>query len=862
MVTTCPRGARALRTTAAGAVVLALTLPATTLAQCLARPESVTVVSGPQYDANWLHARILGENYRDVWTTPIRVPLLDLCTFAGGLTVIPRPDTAGGKQTLSIRFRGGNGREYVFRSVDKDPTLVLPPPLRRTVVRHIVRDMTSIGHPVGALVVAPMLRASGVLHAEPALVVLPDDPRLGSYRERFKGMLGMIEERPNDEEEGGTSLPGVTEVISTQSLLSRLDRSSSDRVDARAFLAARLVDLFLGDWDRHQDQWRWGRVAKGAPWLPIPRDRDMAFAKSEGMLMPLARVRYPQFVDFSNEYPSMVGLSWQARVLDRRLLTVLERSAWDSVAAELRARLTDAVIDDAVARLPKEYHAIHGTWLAATLRARRDLLPSAAERLYRQLAAEADVHATDAADEAEVRVHEDGNVELAIRPRGTAAANGGAEPYFRRRFQSDDTREIRLYLRGGDDRFIVRGARESDIVLRVEGGAGADEFVDETPGCASNVHIYDADAGTATAGCARIDRRPYLATRHPHDDNGPHRDWGSKLEPAPWLGFSPDVGAVLGGGVTVYRYGFRHRPFVWRQTIRGAFATGAQRFKGEYDAEFHPRNSSVRYDLFARASGIEIIRFHGFGNETRAEQPREHYQVEQAQYVFEPGVSLPLASRTMLTLGPTLKHARTDIDASPFLATQRPYGSDRFSQLGARAAITVDTRDRPGYPERGVRLDLRGTMYPEVWDVVNTFGAAEGEASAYLRIGGPVLALRAGGKQTFGTYPFHEAAFLGGGSTLRGWTEQRFAGDASVYGNAELRAYLSEIFFVLPGELGVFALADAGRVFLDGESSDAWHSALGGGLWVAFLDRANTISVAYAKSRERGGIYVHLGFMF
>ena len=251
-----------------------------------------------------------------------------------------------------------------------------------------------------------------MLHAEPTLVVLPDDERLGGYRERFKGMLGLIEERPNDQDEGGTSLPGVTDVASTESLLERLDRSPADRVDARAFLAARLVDLFLGDWDRHQDQWRWGRVAKGTPWLPIPRDRDMAFAKSEGLLMPMARVRYPQFVDFSNEYPSIVGLTWQARVLDRRILSSLERPAWDSVAADLRARLTDAVIDDAVARLPKEYHAIHGTWLSATLRARRDQLPSAAADLYRQLASQPDVHATDAAEVAELRVHDDGDVEL------------------------------------------------------------------------------------------------------------------------------------------------------------------------------------------------------------------------------------------------------------------------------------------------------------------------------------------------------------------------------------------------------------------------------------------------------------------
>ena len=847
-----------LRTTALTLTVLCLTWAGAASAQCLARPESLTVVAGPNYGANAVHSFILGGNYREVWTTPMRVPVLDLCSFAGGLNVVPNTCVVGGKQTKSLRFRGATGREYVFRSVDKDPTPVLPEPLRRTVVRHLVRDMTTIGHPVGGLVVAPLLKATGVLHAEPTLFVLPSDAELGDCR----GMLGMIEERPNDPDEGGTSLPGVTDIISSQTLSTRLDRSPADRVDARAFLAARLVDLFLGDWDRHQDQWRWGRVAKDAPWLPIPRDRDMAFAKSEGILMPVARVRYPQFVNFDSEYPSMVGLSWQGRILDRRLLSSLERSVWDSVAADLRARLSDAVITDAVARLPREYHAVHGTWLVNTLRARRDQLPMAAEQLYRQLANEADVHATDVSEEAEARAYEDGDLEVTVRAQAAAASNGSSEPYFRRRFDPDETREIRLYLRGGDDRLVIRGARASRITLRVDGGTGADQFVDETPGCASNVHIYDSDAATLAPGCGRIDRRPYVAIGHPHDDSGPHRDWGTKLEPAPWLGFSPDMGAILGGGVTYYRYGFRHKPFVSRQTIRAAYTTSAKRFKAEYDGEFHPRNSAMRYDLFARGSGIEIIRFHGFGNETPAEQPREFYEVEQEQYLLEPGVTFPLAARTTISLGPSFKHARTHLDASPFLGTLRPYGSEKFSQLGGRAAITLDTRDRPGYPQRGVHLSLRGAVYPEMMDVQSTFGAAEGEAAAYLRLGGPVLALRAGGKQTFGDYPFHEAAFLGGGATLRGWTEQRFAGDASLYGNAELRAYLSEIFFILPGELGVFALADGGRVFLDSESSDEWHSAFGGGLWVAFLDRANTISVAYAKGRERGGVYVNLGFMF
>ncbi len=30
-------------------------------------------------------------------------------------------------------------------------------------------------------------------------------------------------------------------------------------VDARAYLRARLMDVLIGDWDRHLEQWRWAR---------------------------------------------------------------------------------------------------------------------------------------------------------------------------------------------------------------------------------------------------------------------------------------------------------------------------------------------------------------------------------------------------------------------------------------------------------------------------------------------------------------------------------------------------------------------------------------------------------------------------
>jgi hypothetical protein len=69
-----------------------------------------------------------------------------------------------------------------------------------------------------------------------------------------------------------------------------------------------------------------------------------------------------------------------------------------------------------------------------------------------------------------------------------------------------------------------------------------------------------------------------------------------------------------------------------------------------------------------------------------------------------------------------------------------------------------------------------------------------------------MLALRVGGKQVFGDYPYHEAAYIGGANTLRGFPKQRFAGDASAFGSAELRIPVTRVYILVPGQLGVFAL--------------------------------------------------------
>ena len=187
--------------------------------------------------------------------------------------------------------------------------------------------------------------------------------------------------------------------------------------------------------------------------------------------------------------------------------------------------------------------------------------------------------------------------------------------------------------------------------------------------------------------------------------------------------------------------------------------------------------------------------------------------------------------------------------------------------MGVVGKLDYDTRDNPGHARRGVRLWLAGELYPELWDVESTFGHVAGEASTYLSANvpaSPTLALRVGGKTVHGEFPFHEAASIGGSSNMRGFRKYRFAGNSALYGNGELRFRLTQIKFLIPGELGAFAAVDAGRVFFtdDPSKADNWHIGKGGGLWVSFAERRATMSVAMMDGKDKTNLYLFVGFMF
>jgi hypothetical protein len=787
---------------------------------------TVVVAAGEQYNAGPLHRMILGRHYRSLWTTPVEVEVLDLATYAGGLVPLSR---GGGMQTLSLRLLGADGREYAFRSVDKDPSPVLDSLLRETFVDDLVQDGISAAHPYGALVAPPILEAAGVLHVVPELRLMPDDPSLGEFRAEFAGVLGTLEEYPDENEGARASFRGTAQVISSSGLVERLDAGPADRVDARAYLTARLVDVLLGDWDRHRDQWRWavydGRGA-GRRWLPVPRDRDQAFSRFDGVATRIVSVYMPQFVRFEDDYPSLTRLHWNARDIDRWFLAELPRAVWDSTAAALQRSITDEVIDRSVGRLPSEILAMNGSELASMLRARRDALREASLDLYSVMARDVHVQATNAAERV-VLEHVD-----AGRARVTITAE--EVTYFDRLFDASETEEIRIYLREGDDVAVIQGAEASDITVRMVGGGGADSFVFE--GAAEGVHLYDTGDATTVSGASppRVNASPFAEWEWSQDDRDQPRDWGRRHLPVFWTQFETDIGLFLGGGVRTDAYGFRKRPWAWRLDARAGYAPALDKWRVVADARFNTESSAFYWTLSGRVSRLDIIHYYGEGNATSS-AGRDYHRVDQTAARAAVGVGFATDARWTTSATLQLKRLSTRENSGRYWETLGSvYGEGRFVQLGLSASTTWDPLVESRTTGHRVRVSAEGSYFPDLLDVERGFGRAVLDVSGLLASSpwpAASLSVRARTEHVWGRFPWHEAAFLGGATSLRGWDEQRFAGDMALFGGAEARLRWMRPRIVVPVDSGLFGFAEAGRVFVDGDSPGGWHTTLGGGIW-------------------------------
>ncbi|HET9777263.1 MAG TPA: hypothetical protein VFP77_11890 [Gemmatimonadaceae bacterium] len=840
-----------------------------------------TVVPNSGFKAGGLQRTLMGDNWRDEWGTPITVPFLDLGTFGGGLTPT---ETGGGLQSVTLHFKSASGREYNFRPVNKG--VPLPDLYRHTLVWKMIADMRSSLYPAAPVVGLPILEAAGILHPLPELVVMPDDPRLGKFRSHFAGLVGTIEERAETPKDG-PAFAAATKILESEDLIKEINKSPEDTVDTRSYLTARLVDMFLNDNDRHPGQWDWARYGSaGSPWRPIPADRDKVIHSEEGFIPMLAGMAATKITPFESRYPPVAALITQAMEMDRRLLIGLNRQTWDSVAAALTRRISNVVIDSAVHSLPHEY-AFSFADLISKLRARRDGIPGLARSFYATIAEYADIHATDVAERAIVNRIGDGLVDVTIQW-------GSRAPFFNRRFDARETKEIRLYLHGGDDYAVVRGDVRSSIPVRIIGGDGTNTLIDSSSvgGRRNPTALYDRGTVSGTRydkdsldkrefseEITPFNRRPWSVA---YGELAPaQRDRGTSTTPVASLGSGHGLGLVPRIGIARYSYGFRKVPYASMMSAKVGYSTAINGFDVDlaYDKRFE--SSSFHVPVTGGMSQLDVVEFRGLGNDV-PELPGDFADVRQRQWTFTPAVGFSPNNKSDITLGPILRYTTTDSTPNRFISQTQPYGFDQFAEAGLQLKLHYDTRGSPElwdvsarnilvklveenpFPAVWGKLDFTASAYPGMLDAETPYQKLSGTAALFLTapiLTRPVLALRGGGEKLYGNFPYFDAAFIGGSKTLRTEFRQRFAGDAALYGTSELRVPIANFPFILPINLGAIGFVDVARVYVDGDSPGGWHQGAGAGLWFAFVRPDLGVSVMRTNNPDRPNL-VSLGFAF
>jgi len=443
-----------------------------------AGPDSVWATAGRQYNRHSkAYHLLMGAHHRAIWAAPVQVPVLHLATTVPGAGPLTATKLGGGFQSTSLTLVGADGKPYVIRSLDKDPAKILPKLYQRTFLANGLRDATSAGNPYGALVVPTLSQKLGVPHTHPRILYVPlDADNLGSAEAntRLRGKLVLLEEKYNGAKVHSPLLPQARKFIADEDMRKHLYADPRNRPDQPALLRARLLDVLIGDWDRHSGQWQWGELPNpgrpgGLLFVAVPKDRDQVFFRmSDGAVTWFMTRRFAvrHLVTFKHEYHDVRALTGQGRYVDQRGLNALTRRDFAEAARYTVAHLPDSALARAVRHLPAAVYALEGERLLSDLRARRDALPQLAQTYYELKAERPVVAGTELPDHfVALRTPDSTTVRVYNRTLGADSL------FYQRTFYTRETKRLTLEGLGADDLFELQG---QGLKIVVHAGAGQD----------------------------------------------------------------------------------------------------------------------------------------------------------------------------------------------------------------------------------------------------------------------------------------------------------------------------------------------------------------------------------------------------
>jgi hypothetical protein len=832
-----------------------------------AKQDSITIAIGPEYDeANKVHRFFFGESYRKLWSAPVKMRVFHLSKEKGGLKITEK---GGGMQTKSLRLEDATGQEWVIRTIQKYPERVLPPTLRKTIAESIIKDQIADEHPFSAVVVPPLAEALGVPHANPEIVYVADDPAFGQYRKDYTNQVFLFEERePLDAKKTDNS----------EKTAEKLREDNDNTVNQKTVLKARLLDMLLGDWDRHEDQWRWEKkkTDKGSIYEPIPRDRDQVFYTTSGVL-PWLVSRYllmAKFQSYEDHIRSITRWNLNARNFDRYFLNELNEKDWEEQIAFVQSKLTDELLTSAVKRMPDTIYKLCGPDIVSKLIHRKNILKEQAMNYYRFLSSKVEILGTDKHENFDITNQPDGSVKLIVNKINKEGEK--ERVIYARTFDPKVTNEIRLYGFADKDAFAVHGKDHSPITVRMIGGADNDTFaIDSNITGKGNRYVYD-----------RSDEKNKLpAKNQAHlltSTDSTVNQYKKKnfaydfLQPLFLVSYNKDYGVQLIGKFVYQKQGFRKEPYAFRQSMTINYGLGVSSLLINYNGEFKESigNNDLLINVVNKGPNY-TSNFFGIGNNTEfvdEGHKKIHYYRNVYNYINADIRLRHIYDNWTVSAGIAAQYYNGDEDnnngrlLNDYDAQhpdQNVFGQQALA--GLVSDITLDTRDKSLVPHSGILWKTSLMGMKELNVNAHSYGQIVSEFSFLLNPDNEsklVFADRIGGGTTVGNAAYYQQLKLGGNANLRGYYTWRFTGKSMAYNNFEVRVKISDFAsYLLPGTLGMIGFHDVGRVWTPDEISSTWHNGFGGGF---YFEPGELLLVqgVVGFSKEGAYPYVSAGFRF
>ncbi|MBO6605808.1 metallophosphoesterase [Psychroserpens sp.] len=840
-----------------------------------------SVYAKEETDKSGFFKYLWGDRYRKYYSQGIEAPIVDLDTLFGGLTPVRK---GGGHQSKSVRLETKDGREFVMRAIRKSATQYIQAVVYKdkyvegqfddTYAESQLLDVYTASHPYAPFTIGSLSDAVGVYHSNPKLYYIPKQNALKEFNEEFGDELYMIEERAASGHGDLASFGNSNTLISTDDLIKKLRKSGNNYLDQEAFIKARLFDMLIGDWDRHEDQWRWAKfeMEDGKNmYRPVPRDRDQAFSvMDDGALLSFVTAVSPPmrlFHKYDEELKSPKWFNVEPYPLDVFLLCQADKDLWDNQVKYIQDNLTDEAIDEAFKLFPKEVQDETIDEIRRKLKGRRANLQKISDTYFKYINKYVTIRGTDKPDYFEIEALPNNKTSIKIY----SIKKGEKDQLLHDRVHFDEeSKEIWVYGLDGKDIFNVNGKQH--IKLRIVGGQNNDTYTVEN---GSKVHIYDHKTKKndfESAKKANIHKTDEYAVNT--FDYKKHKYNSNQLIPA--IGFNPDDGLSIGFTDIFTQNGFIRNPFTSQHKLSANYHFSTSGFNAKYSGEFAKvigNTNLIVEGIFTDSNFAD--NFFGIGNETVYDDDTndlEFYRIRQStfggalglQYRGKQGsTSFIKATYESIELEDTPGRILTD---QLGLTAQNSTFFERKNFVGATANYSFENYNDKAYPTLGMHFEVESSFK------VNTDNSDRTVFSLKPSIGfirnltkdhKLVLASKVASHINFGDQEdleIYQTARIGANNGLRGFNNERFSGKSSLLSSSDLRFNFRELKSgFLPLNIGFFGGFDVGRVWTENDSSDIWHTSVGGGFWLTIAEQLSG-QLGYFGSEDGGILTFKLGF--